>query len=61
MENETLEEHTNGPYKDFQRFVNILKENQFKETTVDDRIKNAVYNSVIAVGNRKHDAFFLQQ
>ena len=56
MENETLEQQTNGPYNDFEKFDNILSQNETMESNTDDRIRNSVDNAVIAVESRMHDA-----
>ena len=56
MENETLEQQTNGPRNDFEKFNNYLSQNQVIESNTDDRIRNAVGNAVVAVENCFHDA-----
>ena len=56
MESETLEQQTNGPHNDFENFDNSLSQSQVIKGHIDDRIRNAVDNAVVAVGNRMHDA-----
>ena len=56
MENETLEQQTIGPHNDFEKFDNILSQNETMESNTDDGIRISVDNAVIAVETRMHDA-----
>ena len=56
MQNETLEQQTNGPNNDLEKFVGSSSQNQVKENNIDDKIRRAVDNAVLTVGNCMHDA-----
>ena len=58
MENETSEQQTNGPYNDFERFVDSAVRNQVIENDIADKIRRAVDNAVLVVKNRMHDAIW---
>ena len=55
MENETLEQQTNGPHNRIESFENKLSQNQFLESNTDDKIRNAIDNAVIDLENCMHD------
>ena len=55
MENETLEQLTIGQHNDFERFVDSASQNQVIEIIIDDKVRKAVDNAVLTVGNRMHD------
>ena len=57
MTNETLEQQTNGPHEDFEKFDNNLSQNQVTESNIDDRIRSTVDNAVSVFENRMQDAF----
>ena len=56
MQNETLEQQTNGQHDDFEAFVGNASQNQVMEKIIDDKIKRAVENAVLTVENCMHDA-----
>ena len=56
MENETLEQQTNGQDNDFERFVDSTSQNQVIESNIDNKIKRVVENTVTTVENRMLDA-----
>ena len=58
MENETLEQQTNGLYNDSERVVDSANQNQVIGSNIDDKIGKAVDNVVMTVENRMHDAIF---
>ena len=56
MENEALEQQTNGQHNDLERFVDSASQNQVKENNIDDKIRRAVDEAVLTVKNCIHDA-----
>ena len=56
MENETLEQLTNGQHKYFERFVDSASQKQVIENDIDDKIRTAVDNAALTVVNRMQDA-----
>ena len=46
-ENENLEQQTNGPKDDFERFVGCSSQNQVNENNIDDKIRRALDNIVL--------------
>ena len=56
MENETIEQQTNGHNIDFERIVDSASQNQVLGNSIDDKIGKAVDNAVMAIENRMHDA-----
>ena len=55
VENETLEQQTNGQHNDFERFVDSASQNQAIENNIDGKIRRAVDSAVVIVENCMHD------
>ena len=47
VENETLEQQTNGPHNDFERFNNSSSHNQAIENNIVDKIRRAVDDAIL--------------
>ena len=56
MENEALEQQTNGQHNDLEGFVDNAGQNQVKENNIDDKIRRAVNDAVSTVEKCMHDA-----
>ena len=57
-ENENLEQQANGRHRDLERIVDNASQNQVIGNKTDNRIRDAVNSTVIAVGKRVHDVIF---
>ena len=55
MENETLEQQTNGQHNNVERFVDSAIQNQVIENYFNHRIRRAVNNALLTVENRMHN------
>ena len=56
LENENLEQLTNGLPIDFKRAENRMCQNQVIENKFDNQITKAVYGALMTVKNRTHDS-----
>ena len=59
IEKETSEPHVNARYNNAEKNINGERracQNQVIENNIDDKIRKAVDNAVMTVGNRMHDA-----
>ena len=57
--NDTLEPENNGSFNNAERIINggnSAFQNQVLENDIDDKIRKAVDNAVLTVGNHMHDA-----
>ena len=57
MENETLEQQTNGQHSGFERFIDSASQNQVIEVNFDNKIRRVRDNAISTVENRMQDAF----
>ena len=55
LENETLEQQTNGKHNDFERFVASASQNEVIENNIDVEARRTLDNVVSTVKNRMHD------
>ena len=56
MEYETSEQQSNCQHIDFEKFVKSASQNQVIEIIIEDKIREAVNEAVLAIENRMHDA-----